>query len=61
MQRGVAEVVRREDFEFVALFVDDPDKGAERGDGEDGEDKKETKKKKTKSEKPSMYEEAEGN
>jgi len=30
-------------------------------DGEDGEDKKETKKKKTKSEKPSMYEEAEGN
>ena len=38
VQGGVAEVVRREDFEFVALFVDDPDKGTESGEGENGEE-----------------------
>jgi hypothetical protein len=43
-----------------AVFNEDKKMGMY-SDGEDGEDKKETKKKKTKSEKPSMYEEAEGN
>jgi hypothetical protein len=43
-----------------AVFNEDKKMGMY-SDGEDGENKKETKKKKTKSEKPSMYEEAEGN
>ena len=37
MQGHVAEVVRRENFEIVALLIDDPEKSTQRGQGENAE------------------------